>query len=86
MSRPRLASVVALALLPACADDPASGTEALPSSTSSAGDTSTSTTTTETPPTTSTSSSTTGDDDQPALEYARGIRLTRATINQGVQL
>jgi len=84
MSRPRLASVVALALLPACADDPASGTEALPTSTNSTGDASTSISTSETPPTTSSSSSTT--DDMPALEYARGIRLTRATLNQGVQL
>ncbi|MBZ5710826.1 M66 family metalloprotease [Nannocystis pusilla] len=84
MSRSHLASVVALALLPACADDPASGTEALPSSTSSTGEASTSTGT-EAPTTTSTSSATTGDE-TPALEYARGIRLTRATVNQGVQV
>ncbi|MFZ6180668.1 M66 family metalloprotease [Nannocystis pusilla] len=85
MSRPRLASIVAIVLLPACADDPASGTESLPSSTSTTGDASTSTAA-ETPTTTSTATSTTGDDETPALEYARGIRLTRATINQGVQL
>ncbi|MDC0717085.1 hypothetical protein [Nannocystis bainbridge] len=86
MSRLRLASIVALVLLPGCADDPASGTESLPSSTGTSGDPSSSTTTdTEAAPTTSTGSSTTGDE-EPALAPARGIRLTRATLNQGVQV
>lgn len=84
MSRPGLALPVAFALASACSDGTAGTTEL---GTSTEADTTTTTTGTPTTgtPTTGTGSTSTGEE-EPALEYARGLRLTRVTINQGVQL
>lgn len=92
MSSPRTSLVLAsLGLwLVACQDDITADTQS--DGTSSAGSTTAepstgepTTTSTSAPPTTSSSSST-GDDPVVEVEYARGMRLTRATANQGVQV
>lgn len=86
MSRLRLALLAALALAAACSDDPAQGTTELASSTTggSSGAPTTGAPTTST--TTGDDTTSTSGDEAPALEYARGLRLTRVTINQGVQM
>lgn len=72
--------IVPLAVGPACADDPpaTSGTEA---SSGGANEASTGATTTG-PTTTGTSTG----EPEAAVQYARGLRLTRVTANQGVQV
>src|SRR5690606_11841406 len=92
MSRPRLAPLAAaFVLLVACSDDSAQGaTETGTATTSGTTDASTGDLpTTGVPPTTTTAGpepTTTTGDAIVEVEYARGLRLTRATVNQGVQV
>lgn len=86
--------VLALALAPACSDVPATGATEI-GTTDDGTSTGTGTTTTTDAPTTGAATtgaattgatSTTTGDEEPALVYAHGLRLTRVTINQGVQM
>lgn len=89
MVRPPLALLVSLAslgLLPACGDDPPADAASSEASTAtSTGDGSTGAPTTSGATTTDASSGTTGEAPAP-VEYARGLRLVRATANQAVQV
>lgn len=92
MVRPRLALLVSLAslgLLSACGDDPPAGSAGSGGTTAEAstGDGSTGAPTTSGAPATDggEGSGTTGDA-MPAVQYARGLRLVRATANQAVQV
>lgn len=88
MSRPRLAPLAAaFVVLVACSDDGTLGVTE--TGTTTAGATTTGTPTTGAPTTTTaatTEAVTTTGDEVEAVEYARGLRLVRATINQGVQV
>lgn len=90
MVRPRLArlalapALVTLGFFPACADDPPATTGGTTADTggSTTGDGSTGAPTTGA----TTDDGTSTGDAVPALEYARGLRLTRVTANQAVQV
>lgn len=91
MVRPPLALLVALASLglsPACGDDPPAGSAGQDSATTEAStdDGSTGATTTTGAPTTGDASTGATGEMPPPVEYARGLRLVRATANQAVQV